>query len=336
MPELLPPIPDMRAELESLLRQVPGGRVTTYGRLADALGNRIAARWVGHYMLHHRHDDECPCHRVVRVDGTLGTYIGESVEEKATLLKIEGVPTGGGKVDLPHYAFENFQCDRPLERIRQFQEELVQRVRLEPLLTGLLTIGGVDVSYLSPTQAVATYTLIDRGSCEVCYSKTIVARVKFPYISTYLSFRELPALVPLLEAVREEKRLADVVLVDGSGILHQRQAGIATHLGVVADLPTIGVTKKLLCGSVHHEQHFSAGSDAAKQVAVHPVVYQGRAIGAAVYPPTETKSPLYVSPGHRVDLQSAVDLVCSTFAGHRLPEPIYWADRISRREAKQK
>ena len=81
-------------------------------------------------------------------------------------------------------------------------------------------------------------------------SDSLCGPVQFPYISSYLAFRELPLLVELLQAVAEERGIADVVMVDGSGVLHPRNAGIATMLGVLLDLPTIGVTKKRLVGTV--------------------------------------------------------------------------------------
>jgi deoxyribonuclease V len=148
-------------------------------------------------------------------------------------------------------------------------------------------------------------------------------RVAFPYISTYLSFREMPILLDLLAEVRAAGRLAEVVLVDGSGILHHRHAGIASHLGVVASLATVGVTKKLLCGRVDMRDMAPGES--------RPVVHEDELTGVALRPTAGSLRPIFISPGHRMDVTSCEQLVRRLLTGRRLPEPIYWADRFSRR-----
>jgi deoxyribonuclease V len=105
----------------------------------------------------------------------------------------------------------------------------------------------------------------------------------------------------LLDEVRAADRMAEVLLVDGSGILHHRRAGIAAHLGVVASLLTIGVTKKLLCGRVNIEG-MSPGES-------RPVIHEQRPIGIALRPTAGSRRPIFVSPGHRVDLPFCEQLV---------------------------
>ena len=122
-------------------------------------------------------------------------------------------------------------------------------------------------------------------------------------------------------------RIPDLVrrlheLVDGSGILHQRHAGIATHLGVIASLPTIGVTKKLPCGQAELEGMQPGES--------RPVVYEDRLTGVALRSGPRSRRPIFISPGHLLDVAFAERLVRRLLAGRRLPEPLYWADRLSR------
>ena len=126
----------------------------------------------------------------------------------------------------------------------------------------------------------------------------------------------------LLDQVRSAGRLPEVILVDGSGMLHPRHAGIATHLGVAASVATVGITKKLLCGRAQIAE-LGPGQSC-------PVVYQERVVGAALRGTSGSRRPLYVSPGHRVDVAFAERLVRQLLTGRRLPEPIYWADRLSR------
>ena len=155
-------------------------------------------------------------------------------------------------------------------------------------------VGGVDVAYPQPELGVAAYALVETGTGQLVWSTTVRRRVTFPYISTYLSFREIPILLDLLDEVRAAGRMADVLLVDGSGILHQRHAGIASHLGVVASVATVGVTKKLLCGRVDIKGMRPGES--------RPVVHDEQLIGVALRPTAGSLRPIFISPGHRVDV----------------------------------
>ena len=249
-----PAVPDLVGCLGRLLMQVPAGKVTTCGDLAEALGNRIAARWVGYFALHHEHDAACPCHRILRAGGELGPYIDDLSPflQKARRLADEGVAVRQGAVDLERFAFRDFMSDRPLERLRQIQADVQARIVVRPRRRIPRLAGGVDVAYPSPDVGVAAYALVETATGRLVWSATVRRPVAFPYISTYLSFREIPILLELLDEVRAAGRLAEVLLVDGSGIMHHRHAGIASHLGVVASLPTIGVTKKLALRSGRH------------------------------------------------------------------------------------
>jgi deoxyribonuclease V len=211
-----------------------------------------------------------------------------------------------------------------LEQLRQVQESIQRQILIRPRSRIPKFVGGVDVAYPSVGEGVAAYTLVETATGRLVWSTTIRRRVVFPYITTYLSFREIPILLDLLDEVRAGGRMAKVLLVDGSGILHHRRAGIASHLGVVASIPTIGVTKKLLCGSVNIEG-MSPGES-------RPVIHEEGPIGIALRPTAGSRRPIFVSPGHRVDLPFAEQLVRKLLVGRRLPEPLYWADRLGKNE----
>jgi deoxyribonuclease V len=311
--------------LRHLLAQVPVGRVTTCGALAEALGNPVAARWVGHFLMHHQHEPSCPCHRVVRVDGGLGRYI-DGPAAKARRLAAEGVRLRGDLVDLARCAFDGFAGDRPLARLSRIQEDILDQVSLHGPRRVPKRVAAVDASYAHPDQAHAAYALVETESGRLVWSHTIRRPVRFPYISTYLTFRELPILLDLLEEVRAAGRLAQVILVDGSGILHPRRAGIAAHLGVTAGLSTIGVTKKLLCGRADLTNMAPLES--------RPVVHEDRVLGTAIRPTAGSRRPIFVSIGHRIALSAAEAIVRRLLLGRRLPEPLYWADRLSRAAAR--
>ncbi len=334
MTDILENLPDLRQHLWGLIAQIPAGRVTTCGQLAAALGDVVAARWVGQETLHHRHAPGCSCHRVVRAGGELGGYVTGEPAEKRQRLSVEGVRVENNRVDLAACSFIEFRTGRPLEKLRKLQESLVEKYSDVTADRLPVYIGAVDVSYAAGGQAVAAYGLFPLATPdEVSWSTTCRQSIEFPYISTYLAFRELPVLLRLIDVVRASDKLAEVILVDGSGILHPRRAGIATMLGIVADVPTIGLTKKLLCGAVDTTD-LAPGE-------LRPVLLADEHLGFAVGPPSGSKKPLYVSPGHRTNVdycRQVIEQIVSAESAdrHRLLAPIFAVDRLSRRHATKK
>ena len=317
-------LPDLPRELERLLAQIPQGRVTTYGDLADALGTRSASRWVGEYLLHHPHDEFCACHRVVLATGELGRFI-EAAPVKKRRLRDESVDTRGGRVDLDRLRFCDFKTTRPLAALVASQEALRERTRVTPFRRTPKLVGGIDVAYTSAGDAVGAYVLLDSQTGRVTWSSTMRGRVSLPYIPGLLSFRESPLMLALLDKVRREDKLASVVFVDGNGLLHPRRAGIATQVGVLGDVRTIGIGKKLLCGSVDLKD--------MRANEPRPVLHQDCLIGMAVKS-NDASKPIFVSVGHDIDLADAVRLTYRLFHGHRLPEAIHQADFLTRQAAR--
>jgi deoxyribonuclease V len=261
----------------------------------------------------------------VRADGSLGGYVSGRPEDKLNLLRSEKIPCSGGRVDLSTYGFSDFRGQAPLQQLDRWQQEMRRRLRLTETQTPQ-TIAGVDVSYRQSV-GFAAYVEVDPVDREVRYSAAVQQAVVFPYISSYLAFRELPILLELLRRVQSDRRLADVLVVDGAGIAHPRQMGLATMLGIAWEIPTIGVTKKRLFGRVD-----LAGLQFGEVRMIED--HQAQPIGAAVLPWKRTRKPIYVSPGHRVTIEQAVELVRRLLGHHRLPDPIYWADQLSRRAAR--
>lgn len=320
-------IPDLEAHLSRLLDQIPVGKVTSYGVLARALGDVTAARWVGLFLLHHDHTPACPCHRVVRAGGEVGRYIAGASSHKAARLRREGARFCGDKLDLARCGFDTFETEAPLAALRRAQRRLLGRLSLENLVQGLPPcVAGVDTSYARSGEAVALYALVEGRTGRCVWHASARRMARFPYIPGYLAFREFPLLLELLERVAGQGRLAPVLFVDGTGILHPRQAGLASHVGVLAGIPTVGVTKKLLCGQVHLEgQGVGEG---------RTVVHDGQALGVA-YKSKQGVKPVYLSPGHGVSLASLLAVAAPWFLGHKLPQPLYWADRLSREAARR-
>jgi deoxyribonuclease V len=316
---------DLPAELAALLRQVPRGRVTTYGLLAEALGDPAAARWIGARLLDHPHSARCPCHRVVRGNGEAGLYIAGDTGAKLARLRREGVELVDDAVDLTD-PFHAFDSTRPMERLTRFQRTVPAKLKQTPLRRSVKVVAGIDVAYLSPDEGVGAVVLVDAQSMETVWSATVRAAVKFPYISGYLAFRELPVMLQAWDALRESGQRVDAVLIDGNGTLHPRRAGIACCFGLLADVVTIGIGKKLLCGRVDLDR-MTANDQ-------RPVIDHGDLIGIAVKCRDESR-PIFVSAGNHIDVALAARLAKQLMSNHRLPEPLQRADRLSKDAVRQ-
>ncbi len=320
-------LPDLPASVMQLWQQIPTGSIATYGDLASELGSAAASRWIGQFAKSHLHHEACGCHRLVRSTGELGQFVTGNVARKRALLLSEGSLDAAGHGDLIRCRFADFHSDRPLRRLADEQKIAARSVSItSPSTVNPCppSVGGIDVSYRGSV-AWGTYVVLNEAH-EVAWSTTLHRVVNFPYIAGFLAFRELPLMLDLIEAARAAGRLCDVLLVDGSGILHPRSAGIATMLGLAADRVTIGVTKKRLCGTVVGPLDRDAEPSA--------VEIDGQLRGSALLPTSGSRQPLYISPGHGIDVESATRVVRGQCRQKRLPLPIYWADRLSRAAAR--
>lgn len=171
-------------------------------------------------------------------------------------------------------------------------------------------VAGVDISAPRFQGKVrGTIVVLSYPGLEIAETGTVEEAVRFPYVPGLLSFRESPII---LAACEKLKRKPDLIFVDGHGLAHPRRCGIACHLGLLLDIPTIGCAKSLLCGS-HGMLGAGAGSTAA-------IEHDGDVVGMAVRTRANVR-PVYVSIGHRVDLAAAVSWVMNCSRGHRIPEP---------------
>ena len=201
---------------------------------------------------------------------------------------------------------------------RALQEQLRAQVITENQLGAIDTVAGVDVGFeekgdiTRAAVAVLHFPPLDLAEQAIARQPT-----RFPYIPGYLSFREIPAL---LAALAKITTTPDLILCDGQGLAHPRRFGIACHLGVLTGLATIGVAKSRLIGT-HDEPGARKGSWT-------PLMDKGEVIGA-VLRTRDKVSPLYISVGHRVDLQTAIDYVLHCTTRYRLPETTRQAHRLA-------
>lgn len=203
---------------------------------------------------------------------------------------------------------------------RQLQDTLARQVVLEDCFGQVRSIAGVDAGFEdSGLVTRAAVVVMQWPGLETI--EQVVARepTTFPYVPGLLSFRELPAV---LAAFNRLTTAPDLVLCDGQGIAHPRRFGIACHLGVLLDIPTIGVGKSRLTGQF--EEPGPTRGDRS------PLLDHGETIGLVLRTRDRVR-PLFVSPGHRVSLESTAEWVLRCATRYRLPEPIRAADRLASR-----
>lgn len=209
-----------------------------------------------------------------------------------------------------------------LAALRAQQIELASSVIREDCLNDapLRLIGGADVGFEQGGDITrAAMVLLTYPSLELVEYQVARIATTMPYIPGFLSFREFPALQATWDLLSQKP---DLLFVDGHGISHPRRLGVASHFGLLMDVPTIGVAKKRLCGRVE---------DLSQEPgAIAPLMDKGEQL-AWVWRSKVRCNPLFISTGHRVGLDSALALVQNCTRGYRLPEPTRWADAVASR-----
>ncbi|XP_048970491.1 endonuclease V isoform X2 [Canis lupus baileyi] len=213
----------------------------------------------------------------------------------------------------------------------------------DPAFSGLQRVGGVDLSFVKgdSASACASLVVLSYPELEVVYEDCSMVNLTAPYMSGFLAFREVPFLVDAVQRLQEKEphMVPQVLFVDGNGVLHHRASpsapvgfGVACHLGILTDLPCIGVAKKLLQvdGLENNAQHKEKIRLLQAEGDTFPLIGgSGTVLGMALKSHSHSSKPLYVSVGHRISLESAVRLTrsCCRF---RSPEPVRQADIRSR------
>jgi len=262
-------------ELRALVEQVPDGMLTTPRAIANALGDPKALRAVSEAL------------RVRKVDGA-GKVAAEPITANV---------------------FRDFSSGKPLKRLAEFQLGQASLVDEEDGVGKIGLVAGVDAAY-SRESGYAACVVID-SDLEVVETGSAEVEASFPYIPGYLSYRE----APVVRAAVEEVSGFDVLLVNGHGVAHPRGYGLASHVGLALDVPSIGVAGRRLVG----EEGVMVEGQA-------PIRYGGRVVGVKLR--MGGHSPIYVSVGHRVSLESSVRIVRRTMSDGRFPEPLREAHRL--------
>ncbi len=209
--------------------------------------------------------------------------------------------------------------DMTPEEARAEQIALRSRVSLLDDFGDIKTIAGLDLSYSEEkNEGYAVVVVLSFPNFQVLETRYATATPPMPYIPGLLSFRESPIA---LEALKQVETVPDMLLTDGAGLAHPRGFGIACHLGVLLDIPSVGVAKSFLYGVYDRAQTLPPGHSTPLRDK------SGELIGSVVQTKPRT-NPLYVSPGHKVSISSATHLVLECLRGYRLPEPTRQAHNL--------
>ena len=205
-----------------------------------------------------------------------------------------------------------------VENAKKMQNQLQPQVIKEDRLDEVKYVAGVDVGFEDNyTISKAAVAVLSFPQLELQEKAITKIPTTFPYIPGFLSFREIPVI---LEALEKLTLVPDLILCDGQGLAHPRRFGLACHLGVLLDMPTIGVAKSLFIG-----KHETLGQEKGS---CQPLLDKGEIIGAVLRSRTGVK-PLYISIGHRISLSTALDYVLRCTPKYRLPETTRIADRLA-------
>ncbi len=201
-------------------------------------------------------------------------------------------------------------------KARELQHKLAKMVIKRTTFSNINVAAGIDVS-IRNNRAIAAIIAMSVPKLEVLEKAVAVRPVEFPYVPGLLAFREAPVI---FEAFDKLKTAPDILVVDGQGYAHPRRVGLACHVGVELDLPSIGCAKSRLTGT-----HKEPGQKRGSRVALKD---KNETIGAVVRT-RENVKPVYISIGHRIDLDTAVKLILRLCSRYRLPEPIREAHKTA-------
>lgn len=288
----------------NLVRQIPDGKISTYGAVARALGDVRASRAVGRMMNQNPDADDMPCFKIVYSDGKLGGF-GLGIDDKIRRLKQDNVLVDNGRiVDFENVLFDEFKTNFPLKKLRSEQMELSKKVEIRDGFDEIETVAGFDVAYPKNdfNDCCGACVVMNYKTKKIIEEKTIFTKTRFPYIPTYLSFRELPFLKKLVESLESKPT---ILMIDGNGLLHPYGFGIASHVGVIFDVPSIGVAKSLLCGKLENNM----------------VKMDDKKMGYTLFSSKRIRKPIYVSPGHKISFETSLDVV-KHLSFYKNPEPL--------------
>lgn len=209
---------------------------------------------------------------------------------------------------------------RDICEAEEIQERVRREIRIAPLRKAPVLVAAADAAYWDDS-VIAVASLYSYHGLEHLADASFSGRVRFPYKSGFLAFREGPAVIRAITKLR----LPDAILIDGQGIAHPRGAGLACHVGVILNRPTIGCAKSRLTGDFEEP-----GEGKGSWTYLYADRAHSRRIGAVLRTRSRVK-PLYISPGHLIDIESSIRIVMRCLSGFRIPQPLRQCDMLAER-----
>ena len=202
-----------------------------------------------------------------------------------------------------------------LYELKKEQRKLSQKVIIQDSFTKIKTIGGIDCAQ-TKNQIIACVVVLEFPSLKLLEKQTAILPDPLPYKPGFLAYREMPAIINAFDKLEQEP---DLILVDGSGILHPRKFGMASHLGLSLNKPTIGLNKTLTLGNIENGKIYLDGNLVGFEITTR-----------------EHANPLYLSPGHQISLGTSLKTVQQALnPPHKLPEPLHFAHKFAKKEMKK-
>jgi len=192
-----------------------------------------------------------------------------------------------------------------LERLREEQTRLAKKVSLKDGFKEIKRVAGFDLAF-SGKEIFCAGVVLDYETLDVVEKRVVKTKEKFPYIPTFLSYREFPAI---LKTYMRLKKKPDLIFMDGQGICHPRGLGLASHVGVLLNKPSIGVAKSRLCGEFKEPK--SGKSE--------KILFGKKHVGWVF---RDKFKPVFISPGHRVSLRGSLEITLNCLKNYRIPEPL--------------
>jgi deoxyribonuclease V len=207
-----------------------------------------------------------------------------------------------------------------VEEAIRIQEVLKERIILTKTFSKVKTIGGGDVAYSEDGNLlVGSIVVLSFTNMEILDAATADGKIPFPYIPTLLSFREGPILIKTFQRLKIKP---DVMIYDGQGVAHPRRMGLASQMGLWFDLPSIGCAKTPLLNEFISPGLLKGSFEWIRR--------EGEKVGAVLRTKEKIK-PLFVSPGHLIDLSTSIQLILESCRGYRIPEPLRKAHQLAER-----
>jgi deoxyribonuclease V len=206
-----------------------------------------------------------------------------------------------------------------LQELREKQINLQRQIELRPLQHKIKLIAGCDSSIINQEKIFSIFVIFKYPTLEEIEVEHQTSELTLPYIPGYLAFREIPNLLKAYDLLKNKP---DVIMVDGHGIAHPRGLGIASHLGALLKIPTIGIAKKVLVGNFKMPER--------EKGSYTNLIYKDNEIGYALRSKDKVK-PIFVSPGNLITAEESLQITLNTLKNHKLPEPTRIADLYSKK-----